>query len=270
MLNITNLCFSYDNHKTLFSNVSLNVKKGETLSILGPNGVGKTTFLKCLLGFLKPTNGEILVEGKNMKKMNNKEFWKKVSYVPQGKQLNFPYSVLDMVLLGRASSIGISSKPSKKDIELAINALEIVGVKDLMDKPSNRISGGELQLVLIARAIVSKPEIMILDEPESNLDMKNQIIVLKVLEKLKEDEKLTTIVNTHYPNHAFKIAEKSLLMGYDGSHKIGETDKVITRDNIRKYFQVDSHFVRLDSHNCKCHKVLFPTDISSCCEISHN
>lgn len=264
MFKLSNMSFAYEKNNMLFSDINVDLRKGETLSILGPNGVGKTTFLKCMMGFLKPTSGEVFIEGKRAKEIGQKDFWKKVSYVPQAKQVNFPYKVLDMVLLGRASSIGFRSKPSKKDRELALKALETVGMLKLKDKDTSRISGGELQLVLIARAIVSDPEIMVLDEPESNLDMRNQIIVLDVLEKLKSENKLTTIVNTHYPNHAFKIAEKSLIMGYDGSHQIGDTESVINRENIRKYFQVDSHFLEVKSNEVsKGHRVLFPTDISS-------
>ena len=267
MFDLLNLGFGYDNKNMIFSGVNVHLKKGETLSILGPNGVGKTTLLKCALGFLKPCSGNILVDGKNSKSLKTKEFWKKISYVPQAKQLNFPYSVMDMVLMGRASSVGFASKPTKEDKQLSEEAMELVGVHNLKDKCSNQISGGELQLVLIARAIVSQPDIMILDEPESNLDMRNQLMVLQVLEKLKEEKKMTAVINTHYPNHALKISEKSLLMGYDGCHKIGQTNDVITGDNIKKYFQVESHFVKISGKsNCKCHKVFFPTDICSCCK----
>lgn len=266
MFNLEKVSFGYEKNKELFTDVSLHINKGETLSILGANGVGKTTLLKCTLGFLKPSKGRVLVQGQSLKEMGYKEFWKKVSYVPQAKQISFPYTVLEMVLLGRASYIGLNSKPSKIDIEFAEKALCTVGIEHLKDRYSNMISGGELQLVLIARAIVSSPQIMILDEPESNLDMKNQIIVLKVLEKLKEEEELTTIVNTHFPNHALQIAEKSLLIGDDGSHQAGKTEDIITRENIRQYFGVDSQFLKWDNNKSnRCHKVLYPTDISMCC-----
>jgi iron complex transport system ATP-binding protein len=260
MLKIKKLSFGYD-EKKLFNDVSLQVSPGETLSILGPNGVGKTTLLKCIMGFIKPNSGDVFIDGRCSKSLTEKEFWRKVSYVPQGKQLNFPYSVLEMVLLGCASSVGFYGKPSSKDMTRAEEALDVVGVKHLANRSCGKISGGELQLVLIARAMIRDPQIMILDEPESNLDMKNQLMVLKVLESLKKEKGLTTILNTHYPNHSLKIAEKSLIMGYEGGHEVGLTDAIITQHNMRKYFNVESQFFDVGVSKRQWGKVFFADDI---------
>ena len=261
MLKISSLSHGYRVDEPLFNNVNIEVSKGETLSILGPNGVGKTTLLKCVLGFIQPQSGQVYIDGQSIRSMSEKDFWQKVSYVPQGKQLNFPYTVLEMVLLGCAASIGFLGKPSKADVLKARQALDMVGIGHLENRSCGCISGGELQLVLIARAMIRDPQIMILDEPESNLDMKNQLMVLKVIEHLKKEKELTTILNTHYPNHALKIAEKSLIMGYEGGHEIGLTDHIITQENMRKYFNVESHFFEVGVEKRQWGKVFFADDI---------
>lgn len=263
MLQVFNLDFGYGKNKSLFKNLDLQVSAGETLAILGPNGVGKTSLIKCILGFLKPRNGEIQVNGENFKDIKGKTFWKKVSYVPQSKPLNFAYTVLEMVLLGRASAIGMGQSPSKKDVHLAEQALELVGIPSLRDRYCHLISGGELQLVLIARAIVSDPELLVLDEPESSLDMKNQLIILEVLERLKKERNMTTVLNTHYPNHALRIAEKSLLMGYGAIHDIGKTKALITEETIRTFFHVESSFFNMKEEGGHQKTLFFPKRVSS-------
>jgi len=261
VLEIRNMTFGYSACPNLFENVNLQVKKQETLAILGSNGVGKTSLLKCILGFIKAKSGAVYIDGIDAKKISSKEFWHLVSYVPQAKQLNFSYSVLEMVLLGCASSLSFCGKPSNKEIKRAKDALEMVGIGHLIACKCNRISGGELQLVLIARAMVRAPEVIVLDEPESNLDINNQLLILKVLEELKKEKGVTTIINTHYPNHSLKIAEKSLVMGRDCKHEVGCTNEIITKENMRKYFNVESQFFNVTAERKQWKKVFFADDI---------
>ncbi len=257
MLKVENLEFGYRNTPSLFNNLSFEAKKGQTLAILGPNGVGKTSLLKCMLGFMKPRAGKVYLKIDNNYESGSKLFWKKVSYVPQTKPLNFAYTAMEMVLLGRAASIGFGQKPSPTDIEFATEAMKTVGVLELKDRYCHQMSGGELQLVLIARAIVSHPEVLVLDEPESSLDMKNQLAILNVIEHLKEEHHMTTIINTHYPNHALRLAEHSLIMGYGGKFDMGNTTELITQDTIRTYFDVESTFFDIENLEAKNQKKVF-------------
>ncbi|MDC7239157.1 MAG: ABC transporter ATP-binding protein, partial [Spirochaetales bacterium] len=199
----------------------------------------KTTLLKTLLGFLPLGEGEFHIEGCG----KGKEFWNIVSYIPQAKTPSFAFTVLDMVLMGRASSVGIGRAPGKKDYEKARDALTLTGMSHLEDRPVNRISGGQLQLALIARGLVKDPSLMILDEPESNLDMKNQLIILDILDYLKREKNTTIIMNTHYPEHALRLSERALLLGKNCRYRSGETHEVVTEQSIREYFQVESALI---------------------------
>lgn len=261
MIEMKKGAFEYKKNQPIFQDVSWSLNKGETLSILGPNGVGKTTLVKCLMGFQQLKAGEILFEGKSIREYAPKEFFQRVSYVPQARNIVFPYSVLDMVLLGRASRIGLYSKPSQKDVDLSREAIQKVGIEELTYCSTRQISGGQLQLVLMARAIVNQPEVVVLDEPESNLDMKNQLIILDLLEHLRETMGLTIIINTHYPNHALRLGGKALLLGQEKQQDFGEASDLINDEKIRTYFHVDSQMVEWLEKEKK-HQRIFPVRIS--------
>ncbi|SDZ20918.1 ABC transporter ATP-binding protein [Tindallia californiensis] len=261
MIEMKQASFEYKKNQLIFQEVSWELSKGETLSILGPNGVGKTTLIKCLMGFQALKSGEVLLDGISIPAYAPKEFFQRVSYVPQAKHIIFPYSVLDMVLLGRASSIGLYSKPSSHDIAMAKEAIRKVGIENLTHRSTRQISGGQLQLVLMARAIVNQPEVLVLDEPESNLDMKNQLMILDLLERLREELALTIIINTHYPNHALRLGGKALLLGQDDQKSFGEASDLINDEKIRAYFHVDSQMVEWQEEEKK-HQRIFPLRIS--------
>ncbi len=243
--------FSYDKHHVLFENVNFTIEEGEILTILGPNGVGKTTFLKCMMGFLKWDKGQTMIDGRDLNNMKNIDIWKKISYVPQVKAPLFPYSVLEIVLMGRNPYIGALSMPSSKDLEYCEWALKELNIYNLKGKTINEISGGELQMVLIARALVSEPDILILDEPESNLDIKNQLIILDIIKKLSVKKNIACIINTHYPNHALKISDKTIMFSYDKSHVYGETKDIINEESIRQLFNVNSRILELVENKVK-------------------
>jgi iron complex transport system ATP-binding protein len=166
-----------------------------------------------------------------------KELWKRVSYVPQARNFYTPYSVLDMVVMGRAPFIGTFSSPSKADIDIALEAIEELGILEYKDQYCSRISGGQLQLALIARALVSNPELIILDEPESHLDFRNQLLVLEKLRHIVESKHISCMINTHYPENALKISDKTLMLGR-GKYLFGDTRLIITEQSLREYFDV--------------------------------
>ena len=239
MLSVKNGSFAYSKSKEIFSNINFEVKRGELMAILGPNGAGKTTLLRCIMGMLKWSEGESLLNGEAIRSMPASELWSKMAYVPQAKSASGAFTAFETVLLGRSSRINVFASPSKEDVEKAEEALDRLGISHLADKKCSEISGGELQMVLIARALAAEPEILILDEPESNLDFKNQLIVLDTMSALTR-EGMACIFNTHYPEHALRIADKSLILSKNGSYVFGETGKVLTRDSIRTAFGVEA------------------------------
>lgn len=231
--------FGYKGGKNILNNISFDLNKGEILSILGSNGVGKTTLVKCTLGFLPWRKGATYIDGIEWSKWKNQDIWKKIGYVPQAKRSAFSYTTEEMVLLGRNAHLGLLSQPSKEDMYLAESCLEKVGMSRLKGKLCNEISGGELQMVLIARALATNPELLILDEPESNLDFKNQLIVVNTIKDICDNEGISSIINTHYPEHAIAISDKALVLNRDGSNHFGTAKEVITEKNLRKAFDVD-------------------------------
>ena len=233
-------CFGYS-EKQILNDITFGLESGEVLSVLGSNGVGKTTLLKCMMGFLRWNTGDTLINGISIKDIKQKELWKKIAYVPQAKGSAFGYTALDMVILGRSAHIGTFQQPKKEDIDIAMKAMNDVGILYLKDKLCTQMSGGELQMVLIARALTVSPDMLVMDEPESNLDFKNQLIILDIIKRLSKERKISAIVNTHYPAHALQISDKSLMLNRDGTSFYGATSDVINKENMRKAFGVNVH-----------------------------
>ena len=232
--------FGYSNTKIL-NDINFSLESGEVLSVLGPNGVGKTTLLKCMMDFLKWDSGQTLIDGTPIRNFTAKELWKKIAYVPQAKGSVFSYSALDMVVLGRSSHIGTFKQPKKEDIDIALQAMEDMGILKLKDKLCTEMSGGELQMVLIARALTVDPDMLVLDEPESNLDFRNQIVILDTIKKLSRERNISAIFNTHYPAHALQLSDKALMINRDGSNYYGKSEDVINEENMKKSFEVNVH-----------------------------
>lgn len=191
-----------------------------------------------MLGLRRWKSGASLIDGTDIRTVPARTFWQRVGYVPQAKPASFIYSVLDMVMLGRSARLGLFAKPSEKDREAAFAALTKTGIAHLADKLTNEISGGEYQLVLIARALAGNPELLVLDEPESNLDFKNQLRVLMVLRELSETLGIGAVINTHFPAHALEISTKTLVLMPDGTHRFGFTHDVLTEETLSESFGV--------------------------------
>ena len=238
-LTVKNGSFFYQKDTPVFSNINFSVDSGEILAILGPNGAGKTTMLRCITGMLKWKSGESLLDGEAIHTMNPRNLWSKMAYVPQAKSASSAYTAFETVLLGRSSHLNAFSAPKQADLEKAREVMELLGIYHLADKKCTAISGGELQMVLIAKALASDPKVLILDEPESNLDFKNQLIVLDAMSRLAQNG-MACIFNTHYPAHALQRAGKSLILSRGGDYVFGATSAVVTRENIRKAFGVEA------------------------------
>ncbi|QTL97128.1 ATP-binding cassette domain-containing protein [Iocasia frigidifontis] len=217
---------------------SMGVAEGDVLCLLGPNGVGKTTLFKSILGFLKLLDGEILLGGKNIAGWSRKLFAREVAYVPQAHNTPFPFKVLDVILMGRTPYLRPFSAPGKEDRNLVKNIMASLDILALENKLYTEISGGEKQLVLIARALAQQAKILVMDEPTSNLDFGNQIKVLNQIRKLSR-ENLGIIMTTHFPDHVFICANKVAIIRDGFLHKIGNPETVVTRENLREVYGVN-------------------------------
>ena len=238
MITAKEVKFSYEKELVL-KGIDIEVVKGEVATLLGPNGSGKTTLLKCLCALLKPLTGCVYVDGKDISKMKRGELAKLMGHVPQDHKPPFPYTVIDVVVMGRAPYIGALSIPSKRDYAIAEKTLEIVGISHLKERVYTQISGGEMQLVLIARALAQQPQVLLLDEPTAHLDFKNKILVLKTVRSLAKKEGLAVVMSLHDPNLASMFSDKVYLISKGIVVDRGEPSKVITRDNLEKVYGVN-------------------------------
>ncbi len=181
ILEVKDGCYGYNKQNEILKNINIKLEEGHVLAVLGPNGIGKTTLLKCMIGLLHWNSGCSLLNGTDIRNMKSKEIWNTISYIPQTHGFSFSYTGLEMVMMGRSSHLGMFEQPGAKEIEMAEQMMEKTGITRLAYKDCNRMSGGELQMVLIARALINEPQLIILDEPETGLDFHNQILVLNMV-----------------------------------------------------------------------------------------
>ena len=224
LIKVNDLAFAYEKNNLLFQHLNFNLQAGEILAILGQNGCGKSTLLELLLGIHRPLQGNI--------QLNDS-----IGFVPQFFSAPFAYSVLDIVLMGRSNHIATFSKPKPQDIEVALQALADLQLQHLAKQDFASLSGGQRQLILIARALASECRLMLLDEPTSALDLANQNTVLSLLRELAEVRGLTILFTTHQPNHALAIAGKTLLMNGHKMH-FGKTQNVLTTEYLSELFHL--------------------------------
>ena len=245
--------------RTIIKDISFSIAPGELLCLLGPNGVGKTTLFKTILGSLQLQAGEILLHGENVASWSRRRFATKVGYVPQAHTPPFPFQVIEVVTMGRTAHLGLFSTPSAVDVDIALEALENLGIAHLRDSVYTEISGGERQLVLIARALAQQVEILIMDEPASNLDFGNQIKLLEHIRKVVDKDRLSVILTTHYPNHALMYASKAVLLGRDQTVSIGRPEEVITEAYLKHAYEVEAQLFGIQNRQGRNFTVCIPT-----------
>ncbi len=241
MIKVHNLQFSYGDVPVL-SGITFNVNKGELCGLFGPNGCGKTTLFKCCLGFLKTKGGTISMAGECMSGKKTEELAKIVSYVPQDHKPPFPYLVREVVLMGRTPHLGGFFGIKKRDKEIAMDAIETLGISDLSDRPYNQLSGGQRQMVLMARALAQDTPVLFLDEPTSALDFQNQIKIWKIMRDISKDGK-TIIACSHDPNHVAWFCDRVVVVGDAGIVANGPPKKVISETILSEIYS-DSCCVR--------------------------
>ena len=232
----------------VLNNINLSFKTGEFWCVLGANGIGKTTLFKTLLGFIDQKAGEIFVDQCNMRKIKPKEIARYISYVPQAKSYSLQYTVLDTVLMGRASHINQFSPPSENDYAVAMNMLKKLGVERLSDCLYSELSGGEQQIVLIARALAQEAKFIVMDEPASNLDYENQKRILDVMKALINKD-VGVIMSSHSPDHALYCAADVVLIKKDKSILQGGAASIITSENLKEGYGVDVGIIQGEDSN---------------------
>ncbi|HNR00689.1 MAG TPA: ABC transporter ATP-binding protein [Trueperaceae bacterium] len=243
LLEVKGGAYTLPTGRVLFSGIDLGLRAGEILCVLGPNGVGKTTLIHCVTGLKRWAAGATYLAGRSQASYSPREFWSKVGFVPQARANVFAYSVLEMVLLGLSTRVGEFGVPSAAQRAQALAVLERLEIAHLARRSCNELSGGELQLVFIGRALVNEPELLILDEPESHLDFKKQLIILDLVRRLAVEDGIACIMNTHFPNNAMRVATQILLLGGGARYLVGDAASVLTRANVAEYFEVDARIV---------------------------
>lgn len=230
MLEIQNAVCGYrrgKKTKTVIEGISLSVDRGEIMCILGANGIGKTTLFRSVLGGIPLLSGSVNVDGRDLSGMSIRERARKIGYVPQSHTPPFPFTVMQVAVMGRTAHMQMFATPSAGDLEAAEQALNLMGIDHLKDEPYTEISGGERQLVLIARAIAQESDYLIMDEPTSNLDFGNRIRVLRRVRQLAETGR-GVIMTTHDPDHAFSVASKVTVIKNGRDYVTGPTEEILT------------------------------------------
>ncbi len=224
--------------KPVLTDVSFSVRDGDILCILGPNGVGKTTLFKSMLGLLAPIKGELLIDGEDVSRWDNKKKARYIGYIPQSHVPPFPYTVQQVVTMGTVASLGMFASPSRENQRTALRAMKELGILYLRDRVYTEISGGERQMVLIARALAQKPQILLMDEPTANLDYGNQARVLEQINRLAR-QGMAVVMTTHSPDHAFLCSSKVVLIERGNRISFGHADDMVTEENMRRAYGID-------------------------------
>jgi iron complex transport system ATP-binding protein len=244
------LGFGYPEHP-VGRDVTLAVEPGEVLCLLGRNGCGKTTLFKTLLGLLRAQGGRVSLGGDALTALPRQEIARRIAYVPQAQAGVFPYSALDTVLMGRTAHRGLFAGPTREDREIAASALADLGIADLADRDVTRLSGGQRQLVLVARAIAQASPLIVMDEPTASLDFGNQVVVLTEIRRLAE-RGTGIVLSTHDPDHAFAIAHRVALMRDGSIIAIGRPDDVLTPGRLCLVYGVEVTIERGSSGQVIC------------------
>ena len=236
-LNLEDVHYSYSNGTEVLKGISFNISGGDLVSVLGPNGVGKSTLFRCILGFLPTYSGTISIDGKSLKDMSRKELSHLIAYVPQSSEPVFEYTVKELVLMGMTNRLSIGGSPSKQDEEHVMDVLEQLRIADLAQCSCTQISGGQRQLALLARALVQDAQILIMDEPTANLDYGNQYRVLERISNLGE-QGYCVIMSTHDPNQAYLHSNRALVIQDGHILADGAPQKVMTEELLSELYGI--------------------------------
>ena len=256
-IEVEHLSFSYGTHAVL-RDISFCAGEGELLSVLGPNGVGKSTLFRCMLAQLQPESGRCCIGGTDVRQMTVRELARQIAYIPQSHSPVFNYTVHDMVLMGTTTQMGSFSCPRQAQIDAADAAIDRLGIGFLKDRGYRNISGGERQLVLIARAMAQQARILIMDEPSSSLDFGNRIRVMQTLRSLVADG-YTVIQSTHDPDQAYRYSDNILALHEGRALDWGPPQKILRDDLMSRLYGLDITVCNLQEDSVR---VCIPKDIN--------
>jgi iron complex transport system ATP-binding protein len=234
-VNVINLSYSYGTRPVL-KNLTFSVPKGDFFIIIGPNGSGKTTLMKVVSGILKPQKGRLDILGRSIGHYNIKALARTIAFVPQMVTVDFPFTVIEMVLMGRSPYLGMLGLEHEKDLEIAKQAIAFTGVEHLTHRKLDQLSGGEQQRVFIARAICQEPDVILLDEPTASLDLAHQVRVMDLMEKLKSEKGVTVVMVSHDVNLAAMYGDQLLLLSNGQIVCQGLPDEVLTFQTLEKAY----------------------------------
>ena len=244
-LTVQNLSFSY--HKApVLKGVSFSLEQGQVLSVLGPNGVGKSTLFRCVLGLQKGYRGRILLDGEEASGLKPKEFASRIAYIPQFSSPVFQYSVFHTVLMGTTSHLGVLSSPGPEQEEAAMHALALLGITHLKDRSARTLSGGERQLVLIARALAQNSPLLVMDEPTASLDYGNAIRVMEMVEALAQ-KGYGIMLSTHDPDQALRYGSHALVLREGEVQSFGPPETSVTGEILSRTYGVPIDIVLLSA-----------------------
>ena len=236
MIQVRDVEFSYGKQEVL-KGISFCMEKGEFVCVLGANGCGKTTLLKSILAFLTPQHGQVLLYGKDIHQMDERERARKIAYIPQYHTPPFPFTVRDVVLMGRTPHLSRICRPTEKDCRIADESMERLGIAHYANKSYTALSGGQRQMVVIARALAQQPDRLIMDEPTASLDFGNQYLVLAQVKKLAR-EGMGVLMVTHNPDHAFYCADRIIAMEDGKILSMGDAGKVINEAVMKAVYHM--------------------------------
>ncbi|MHC1598351.1 MAG: ABC transporter ATP-binding protein [Candidatus Methanofastidiosia archaeon] len=247
---ISSLDFSYNSKKVL-KNVSFGARSGEVLGVIGPNGSGKTTLLKCMRMAVRPQKGKILLDLEDVSKWRRQKIAQYFGVVPQSSSITFPFNVLDVVMMGRMPHLSRFQREKKSDVDVVHEAMHLTSIEHLYDRPISKLSGGEFQRVIIARALAQQPKILLLDEPTSQLDINHQFEIMKLIRELARKKDMMVIIISHNLNHSLRYCDSLLLLNDGCVHSCGDAEKVLTTKNIKEVYGVEAELnfnTKIDSY----------------------
>ncbi|BBO91303.1 ABC transporter ATP-binding protein [Desulfosarcina ovata] len=245
MLCIEGLCFHY-NKTAILENIGIDLHRGQMLSIVGPNGTGKTTLLKCIAGIATPRSGKILIDGVDMSRMSRMDHAKRIGYVPQSSPGKFPITVFDAVLMGRRPYM--TWRPSEKDLEAVANVLKSLNLENIALRDFDQLSGGQKQKVLLARAVAQETDYLLMDEPTSNLDLKHQMEVLEMVSGMVKKSGVAAMLAMHDLNLAARFSDRIVMLNKGRIFCSGRPRQVMTAQNIRSIYGVEATINETNGH----------------------
>ncbi len=260
-LEATNIHCGYNN-KIVLKGVDLSVSTGEILCILGPNGSGKSTLFKAILGLIKVQEGRVMFNNQSLLKMSRSQVARIIGYVPQTHDPPFPFKVTDVILIGRTTYIGTFSSPSAEDYDAVEEVVASLKIGHLCHKAYTQLSGGERQLVLIARALVQNPKVLVMDEPTASLDYGNQLMVLEHVQELAASG-LAVIMISHMPEHALLYSNRAVLLKNGRIHGNGIPEEIVTEDNMKLLYGIDTTIASVTLNSGQLIKVCVPEQVKS-------